>query len=53
MQDVIKIITVVIGTVIGAGFISGQEIYSFFNKYGSARKDRNNSRNRLNINNNI
>ena len=25
---------VIIGTIIGAGFASGQEIYSFFNKYG-------------------
>lgn len=34
MQGVIKVTTVIIGTIIGAGFISGQEIYSFFNKYG-------------------
>ena len=30
----IKAIFVIIGTVIGAGFASGQEIYSFFSKYG-------------------
>lgn len=38
MQGVIKITTVIIGTIIGAGFISGQEIYSFFNKYGETGK---------------
>lgn len=36
MQEVIKVTSVIIGTIIGAGFISGQEIYSFFNKYGEA-----------------
>ena len=34
MSSTIKICSVIIGTIIGAGFISGQEIYSFFNKYG-------------------
>lgn len=34
MSSIIKITSVIIGTIIGAGFISGQEIYSFFNKYG-------------------
>ena len=34
MSGIIKITSVIIGTIIGAGFISGQEIYSFFNKYG-------------------
>ena len=29
----IKAIFVIIGTIIGAGFASGQEIYSFFNVY--------------------
>ena len=29
----IKAISVIIGTIIGAGFASGQEIYSFFNIY--------------------
>lgn len=33
MKDNIKVIFTIIGTVIGAGFASGQEIYSFFNKY--------------------
>lgn len=36
MQEVIKVTSVIIGTIIGAGFISGQEIYSFFNKYKDA-----------------
>ncbi len=35
MSNAIKITSVIIGTIIGAGFISGQEIYSFFNKYGN------------------
>ena len=30
----LKTIFVIIGTIIGAGFASGQEIYSFFNIYG-------------------
>lgn len=38
MQGVIKVTTVIIGTIIGAGFISGQEIHSFFGKYGNAGK---------------
>lgn len=38
MQVVIRICTVIIGTIIGAGYISGQEIYSFFNKYGNSGK---------------
>ena len=29
----LKTIFVIIGTIIGAGFASGQEIYSFFNIY--------------------
>lgn len=35
MSSIIKVTSVIIGTIIGAGFISGQEIYSFFNKYGA------------------
>ena len=35
MSNVIKVTSVIIGTIIGAGFISGQEIHSFFNKYGA------------------
>ena len=34
MLNVFKIIFVLIGTIIGAGFSSGQEILTFFNKYG-------------------
>lgn len=33
MKDTIKAVLVIIGTLIGAGFASGQEIYSFFNIY--------------------
>ena len=33
MKNSIKAVFVIIGTVIGAGFASGQEIYSFFNVY--------------------
>ena len=33
MKNSIKAIFVIIGTIIGAGFASGQEIYSFFNVY--------------------
>lgn len=35
MKSILKIILVIIGTIIGAGFASGQEIYLFFNKYGN------------------
>lgn len=34
MKNFLKTIFVIIGTVIGAGFASGQEINLFFNKYG-------------------
>ena len=34
MQEILKIVFVIIGTLIGAGFISGKEIYLFFYKYG-------------------
>ena len=33
MKNSIKTVFVIIGTLIGAGFTSGQEIYSFFNQY--------------------
>ena len=33
MKNTIKAVLVIIGTLIGAGFASGQEIYSFFNIY--------------------
>lgn len=36
MKEVLKVTFVIIGTIIGAGFASGQEIYLFFGKYGSA-----------------
>lgn len=34
MKSIFKIVFVIIGTLIGAGFASGQEIYSFFFAYG-------------------
>jgi len=34
LKNIYKITFVIIGTIIGAGFASGQEIYTFFNKYG-------------------
>ena len=34
MLDILKVILVIIGTIIGAGFASGKEIYVFFLKYG-------------------
>lgn len=34
MKNVLRVIFVIIGTLIGAGFASGKEIYIFFNKYG-------------------
>lgn len=34
MKDIIKVSLVIIGTMIGAGFASGQEIQLFFNRYG-------------------
>lgn len=34
MKNILKIVFVIIGTLIGAGFASGQEIYSFFFVYG-------------------
>lgn len=36
IKNILKITFVLIGTVIGAGFASGQEIYSFFNSYGKS-----------------
>ena len=35
MFNILKVIFVIIGTIIGAGFSSGQEIFTFFNKYGT------------------
>ena len=34
MREVFTIVLVIIGALIGAGFASGQEIYSFFYSYG-------------------
>lgn len=34
IKNIYKITFVIMGTIIGAGFASGQEIYTFFNKYG-------------------
>lgn len=34
MKDIFKVVFVIIGTLIGAGFASGQEIYLFFFSYG-------------------
>lgn len=35
MVGILKVVFVIIGTIIGAGFASGQEIWLFFNKYGN------------------
>lgn len=35
MSKIIKIISILIGTVIGAGFASGKEIYTFFKVFGN------------------
>jgi len=34
MRDILKVVFVIIGTMIGAGFASGQEMYLFFFSYG-------------------
>lgn len=34
MKDILKIVFVIIGTLIGAGFASGQEMYVFFFAFG-------------------
>ena len=34
MKNIFKVVFVIIGTLIGAGFASGQEIYTFFFSYG-------------------
>ena len=38
MNNILKVIFVIIGTLIGAGFASGREIYLFFGKYGEYGK---------------
>ena len=35
MKNILKVVLVIIGTLIGAGFASGKEVYIFFNKYGT------------------
>ncbi len=35
MKEILKAVFVIIGTIIGAGFASGQEIWLFFNRYGN------------------
>ena len=35
MRAISKVVFVIIGTMIGAGFASGQEIWLFFNRYGN------------------
>lgn len=34
MRNILKVVFVIIGTLIGAGFASGQEMYLFFFSYG-------------------
>ena len=34
MKNILKVVFVIIGTLIGAGFASGQEIYLFFYRFG-------------------
>lgn len=36
-KNIYRITFVIIGTIIGAGFASGQEIYAFFNRDGIKR----------------
>lgn len=36
MRNVLVCVCIIIGTIIGAGFASGQEIISFFNRFGGA-----------------
>ena len=33
-MNIVKVVSVIIGTIIGAGFASGKEIYIFFGQYG-------------------
>ena len=35
MNNILKVSSIILGSIVGAGFISGQEIYIFFNKTGS------------------
>lgn len=38
MKNILKIVMIIIGTLIGAGFASGREIYLFFMRYGNLGK---------------
>lgn len=38
MKNIFKVVFVIVGTLIGAGFASGKEIYLFFGKYGEIGK---------------
>ncbi len=49
IKNICKITFVIIGTIIGAGFASGQEIYTFFNKYGFNRTNWNFYINYINV----
>lgn len=40
-MKILSCVFVIIGVIIGAGFASGKEIYTFFYIYGEARKNRN------------
>ena len=35
MLNIFKVTFVIVGTIIGAGFASGQEVLTFFNQYGA------------------
>lgn len=49
IKNIYKITFVIIGTIIGAGFASGQEVYTFFNKYGTNRDNWNFNLNVINF----
>ena len=34
-MNIVKAVSVIIGTIIGAGFASGKDIYIFFGQYGN------------------
>ena len=37
MRKILKVTLTIVGTIIGAGFASGQEIFLFFGQYGKMR----------------
>ena len=39
MREIFMVVLVIIGALVGAGFASGQEINSFFYKYGINRNN--------------